>query len=136
MMMKTVAALLTLAMLFGCCSALAEDAPQENTILYQGHGSLRVTTAEGKVIYIDPYAGEGYDAPADLILVTHGHPDHNAVNLIKTKNPDCVTITYKEALAAGEYQQYDLGFVKVEAVQAESLFPVGVEFETAVAAAA
>ena len=116
--MKTLAALLALVMLFGCCSALAEDAPVGNTILYQGHGSLRVTTAEGKVIYIDPYAGDGYDAPADLILVTHGHPDHNAVNLIQTKNPDCVTITYQEALVNGEYKLFDLGFVQVEAVQA------------------
>lgn len=23
-------------------------------LLYQGHGSLRITTAQGKVIYIDP----------------------------------------------------------------------------------
>ena len=116
--MKKLAALLALMMLILCCSALAEDAPQGNKILYQGHGSLRVTTAEGKVIYIDPYAGDGYDAPADLILVTHGHPDHNAVNLIQTKNPDCVTITYQEALVNGEYKQFDLGFVQVEAVQA------------------
>ena len=34
-------------------------------ILYQGHGSFRLTTSEGSVIYIDPYAGEGYDRPAD-----------------------------------------------------------------------
>ena len=35
-----------------------------STLLYQGHGSLRLTTDSGKVIYIDPFAGEGYDAPA------------------------------------------------------------------------
>ena len=40
-------------------------------LLYQGHGSLRIVTDEEIVIYIDPYAGEGYDLPADLILVTH-----------------------------------------------------------------
>lgn len=39
-------------------------------LLYQGHGSLRLITDSGKVIYIDPFAGEGYDVPADLILVT------------------------------------------------------------------
>lgn len=44
------------------------------TLLYQGHGSLRLTTDSGKVIYIDPFAGEGYGAPADLILVTHQLP--------------------------------------------------------------
>ena len=59
-------------LLLGCAAASAEEAPAHK-LLYQGHGSLRITTAEGKVIYIDPYAGEGYDVPADLILVTHGH---------------------------------------------------------------
>lgn len=39
------------------------------TLLYQGHGSLRFTTDGGKVIYIDPFAGEGYDKPADFAYV-------------------------------------------------------------------
>ncbi len=47
-------------------------------LLYQGHGSYRFTTNGGTVIYLDPYAGEGYDVPADLILCTHEHGDHTA----------------------------------------------------------
>ncbi len=39
-------------------------------LLYQGHGSARLTTDEGKIVYIDPYAGGGYDLSADLILAT------------------------------------------------------------------
>ncbi|HCA33662.1 MAG TPA: MBL fold metallo-hydrolase [Lachnospiraceae bacterium] len=54
-------------------------------VLYQGHGSFRLTTAKGTVVYIDPYAGKGYDKPADLVLVSHEHSDHNAVYLIKVK---------------------------------------------------
>ena len=88
------------------------------TILYQGHASLRITTTEGKVIYVDPYAGEGYDLPADIILVTHQHSDHNKVKLIKSKNPGCVTITEKEALKDGELQTFELGYDSVEAVLA------------------
>ncbi len=117
-MMKRIGAVLMVMLMATSCVALASEAAEGNKILYQGHGSLRVTTNEGKVIYIDPYAGEGYDAPADLILITHGHRDHTAVDLIQTQNPDCVTITYAEALVEGEYKQFDLGFVKVEAVQA------------------
>ena len=55
-------------------------------LLYQGHGSFRITTDEGKVIYVDPFAGEGYDLSADGILVTHGHYDHTgAVGELQAK---------------------------------------------------
>lgn len=87
-------------------------------LLYQGHGSLRIVTAESKVIYIDPFAGEGYQLPADLILVSHDHHDHTAVQLIKNRSADCRIITNSDALVNGEYKTFDLGFAKVEAVQA------------------
>ena len=116
-MKRTLCSILSLSMLlFGCGSAAAESA--QSRLLYQGHGSLRIVTGEGKVIYVDPYAGEGYDLPADLILVTHGHQDHTAVDLIKNRNEGCEIITYKEALVNGEYKTFDLGFATVEAVQA------------------
>ena len=103
-------------MLFGSAHAMAEE--KENRLLYQGHGSLRIVTAEDKVIYVDPYAGEGYDLPADLILVSHGHRDHNAVDLIQNRSADCRIIYNTDALTDGVYKSYDLGFAKVEAVQA------------------
>lgn len=87
-------------------------------LLYQGHASMRITTSEGKVIYVDPFAGEGYDVPADLILMTHGHYDHTQTDEITTKNPDCGTISWVEALSGGQHQSFDLGYVKVEAVEA------------------
>ena len=88
------------------------------TLLYMGQGSLRIVTAEGKVIYIDPFSGDQYDLPADLILVTHGHPDHNQIDLIKTQNDGCRIITHEEALKDGIHQTFDLGYVTVEAVEA------------------
>lgn len=54
-------------------------------LLYQGHASLRITTDECDVIYVDPYAGEGYDRQADLVLVSHEHFDHNQVRLVTLK---------------------------------------------------
>ena len=33
-------------------------------LLYQGHGSYRIVSDEGVVIYVDPYAGEGYKSVA------------------------------------------------------------------------
>ncbi len=87
-------------------------------LLYMGHASIRITTVEGKVIYIDPYAGEGYDVAADLILITHGHGDHNMPQLIENRNDGCKTITYMDCIVDGVHQSFDLGYVKVEAVEA------------------
>jgi L-ascorbate metabolism protein UlaG (beta-lactamase superfamily) len=53
-------------------------------MLYQGHGSYRFVTDEGIVVYVDPFAGkpEWYREPAHLILVTHEHYDHTAIDLM------------------------------------------------------
>ena len=118
-MKRTIIGILSLSLLLlGCGTASAESGTEGHRLLYQGHGSLRIVTSEGKVIYIDPYAGEGYDLPADLIQITHGHQDHTAVKLIKKRAEDCRVITWKEALVKGEYKTFDLGFATVEAVQA------------------
>lgn len=104
-------------------TAKKEDEEMESktgapTLIYQGQASIRIVTAEGKVIYIDPYAGDDYDLAADLILVTHAHFDHNATDKIKNRNPDCRIITWKEAVVDGVHRTFDLGYVTVEAVEA------------------
>lgn len=85
--------------------------------LYQGHGSLRFTTNDGVVFYVDPYVGEGYNLPADLILVTHEHSDHNQIQLV-TQKPGCTLITEKEALSGGKYQEFQIKGITVNAVPA------------------
>ena len=70
------------------------------------------------MIYIDPYAGTGYDLPADLILVTHDDPDHNKVAKVALRSEDCRIITQDEALAGGVHQTFDLGYATVQAVEA------------------
>lgn len=86
-------------------------------LLYQGHGSLRVVTDEDIVIYIDPYAGEGYDLPADLILVTHQHYDHNQIEK-PVYAADCIVYQNMEAYHDGIYEKIVLNGVEVEAVEA------------------
>jgi len=89
-------------------------------LLYQGHGSYRLTADDGRVIYVDPYAGEGYDIPADLILVTHQHKDHNQINLCARK-PGCQVITNEEALAGAKHNRFDVSGISIEAVEAKNL---------------
>jgi len=90
------------------------------TLYYQGHGSYRITATDGTVIYIDPFAGDGYDLPADLILVTHQHRDHNHIEL-PAKKPDCRIITNKEALAGGRHNAFTEHGIKIESVEAKNL---------------
>lgn len=87
------------------------------TLLYQGHGSYRIVTSNQTVVYIDPFAGEGYDLPADLILVTHQHSDHNQTDL-PAKKPDCEIITERDALKGRQYNTFQTKGVTVEAVEA------------------
>ena len=86
-------------------------------LLYQGHGSFRLISNSGIVIFIDPYVGTGYDLPADIILVSHQHEDHNQVGLITQKH-GCVVISNVEALADGKHNSFSISGVEIEAVEA------------------
>ncbi|TCL44177.1 MBL fold metallo-hydrolase [Harryflintia acetispora] len=89
-------------------------------LYYQGHGSYRITSNHGMVIYVDPFVGGGYEKPADLILVTHQHSDHNRVELVR-RAPGCQMITEREALAGGVYHTFTVGVAQIEAVRAENI---------------
>jgi L-ascorbate metabolism protein UlaG (beta-lactamase superfamily) len=89
-------------------------------LLYQGHGSYRLTADDSRVIYVDPYAGEGYNLPADIILVTHQHGDHNQVQLC-AKKPTCRIITNEEALAGGRHNSFNIDGIQINAVEAKNL---------------
>ena len=86
-------------------------------ILYQGHGSLRLTSDSGMVVYIDPYIGAGYDKPADLILVTHQHHDHNKIDL-PPHAVDCKIIQNMDALSGNEYRKFTVKDINIEATEA------------------
>ena len=86
-------------------------------LLFQGHGSIRLTADDGRIIYIDPYKGKGYDAPASIILVTHQHSDHNRIARC-AQAADCRIITNEEALAGGKHNDFDIGGIHIEALEA------------------
>lgn len=99
-------------------NVISNNNNENDILLYQGKASIRIVTRENKVIYIDPFMGNGYDLPADLIIVTHEHFDHNAIDKIKNRNSDCQIIRSKNAVVNGEHKTFDFGFAKVEAVEA------------------
>ena len=74
-----------LAVMLVVSTGLARAADVE--LLWLGHAATRITSVNGKVIFIDPFLTQNPTAPAkykdlaevgkvDLILVTHGHTDH------------------------------------------------------------
>jgi len=89
-------------------------------LFYQGHGSFRLQADDGRVIYVDPYVGEGYNLPADFILSSHAHDDHNQMHLC-AKKPNCIIITQDEALAGGVHNKFDFGSIQIEAVEAQNI---------------
>jgi len=89
-------------------------------LLYQGHGSFRLTADDGRVIFVDPYAGEGYDKLADFILVTHQHHDHNKTDIV-AKKLDCKIISNFEAIQNGVHQKFEFDEIAIEAVAAKNL---------------
>lgn len=107
-------------------AAVREDNGLETTdttahgveLLYMGQTSIRIVTESNKVIYIDPFAGDGYSRAADLILVTHEHYDHNAVSRVEHRQPNCRIIRSSDAIIDGKHQTFNLGYVQVEAVEA------------------
>ncbi len=86
-------------------------------LLYQGHGSFRIISKDNIVIYFDPYAGTGYDVPADIILVTHQHGDHNQISLVEKKQ-DCTILQERDALKEGGYQNFGIKGIHIQAVPA------------------
>ena len=89
-------------------------------LLFQGHGSYRIIADDGRVIYVDPSSGKGYDLPADIILVTHQHSDHNKIEKC-AQNHGCRIITNKEALTNGQHNSFDVDGVLIQAVEAKSI---------------
>lgn len=88
------------------------------TMLFQGHGSYRFTLDDDTVIYVDPYFGKEYELEADLVLVTHEHFDHDAVDKMPHA-PGCEVIRAKDLHpTSDEYLSTESHGVKIQAVQA------------------
>lgn len=82
-------------LLLACFGLSAISCSQSPKITLVCHAALKIKTTAGTVIYIDPYSKGDYSETADLILVTHGHDDHNKVDSVSKKDSTEI-ITYKD----------------------------------------
>jgi L-ascorbate metabolism protein UlaG (beta-lactamase superfamily) len=92
-------------------------------LFYFGRSTVKIRTGGGFVVYIDPYAPGDYSEAADLVLVTHGHGDHNRVDLVP-RRPGCLVASPLGAVAEGgarpvaEGESFTAGPVRVSVLPA------------------
>jgi len=110
------------ALLMFPAMALAEtpaNAQVAPTLTFIGHASMKIKTAEGVVIYIDPYQPGDYSEKADIILVSHEHSDHNKINMCQ-QNEGCLVLRVKQTIHPKDlsYNTFEHLGVKIEPVPA------------------
>ena len=89
-------------------------------MLYQGHGSYRFVLEDGTVVYVDPFAGEGYDLPADIVISTHEHFDHTGFDKMPHAQGCKVVRAADLHPAPGVYESASIHGVGITAVPAEN----------------
>ena len=126
-----------------CCATIAVAAQQkfeedkiktsagDLIITFVGHGTIMMSFGE-RIIHVDPVtqmADYAKMPKADLILITHEHPDHfdlNAINLIKTAKTKIVTTeTVARQISDANIMKYGdvrtIEGLRIEAVPAYNL---------------
>lgn len=100
---------------------ITDNAGAKPTLMLIGHASFKIKTSEGKVVYVDPYSEGDYSESADMILVSHGHSDHNKISLC-TQKEGCVVLTQEENINGdGSFHTYASDWITVEPVPAYNM---------------
>ncbi len=86
-------------------------------LLYIGHGAVRIISNNGKVLYLDPFLGDGYDLEADYVLITHEHYDHTAIEKLKLKESTIIIRSF-DMITSDGYKKINLDDFEVEATEA------------------
>jgi L-ascorbate metabolism protein UlaG (beta-lactamase superfamily) len=92
----------------------SESLPNKAKLTLIGHASIKIITAEGIVVYIDPYYQGDYSEKADIILVSHEHSDHNKISLCQ-QNEGCKVLRVKDTINSdNSYNLFEFYGVKIE----------------------
>ena len=100
-----------------------------------GHASFMIKSFEGKVIYIDPYLISESLEKADLILITHSHPDHCSVadinKVIKSNSRIVITADCQSKVVRTNIpikieitepgKEFDFGKIRISTIPAYNL---------------
>jgi L-ascorbate metabolism protein UlaG (beta-lactamase superfamily) len=106
-----------LAVALVACSAgpaCAQD--KKITIRWFGQSYFQIVTSAGTRITIDPHLIESYPRailPADLVLITHNHMDHNQIDAIENKDRAKVLVGCKGTGRKQEWNPLDEKFKDV-----------------------
>lgn len=100
-----------------------------------GHASFMIKTSDDKIIYIDPYSINDNLDKADLVLITHSHPDHCSTEdlnkIIKLNSRVVVTADCQSKIVRTDVpikieivepgKEFDFGKIRISAVPAYNL---------------
>lgn len=85
----------------------------KDSLTYYGHAFVKIKTAQGMVIYIDPFAVNAFADSADVVLITHEHSDHNEIHRVKQK-PGCQVIRASNTISGNTYNTFTIGSVTIQ----------------------
>ena len=101
-----------------------------------GHASFMIKSSDEKVIYIDPYQLNGENLEkADLILITHSHPDHCSIadinKIVKPNTRIVITADCQSKIVRVNvpikieiiepWKEFDFGNIRISAVPAYNI---------------
>lgn len=95
----------------------------EPVLTYYGRATVKIASRDAFIVYIDPFAPVDPADKADLVLVTHGHDDHNSLKTLTLKPGAVVAAPAGAVEAPGsrvvkEQETFTVGPVTVRVVPA------------------